>query len=389
MSTNNEHHTPTMPTHPAVVTVSPSAPLELHQVPTIAPVANEVLIHVEWTASTPLDMHQALGGLLVKHPQILGDGFGGTVTARGPAARYAVGDRVFGFTWRSNVEKAHQTYLTAPDFLMGLLPRRVVMKDAVTVPNNFVTAWHTLTRELGFKLPWPKPEGYEPPAEEMGAYILIWGGGSSVGQFLLQILKAYGYRHVITTASKAHHEKLERYGAEKCFDYHDADVVDSIKSYLATTSQCGENGKGELNYLIDSIGHLEGSVTPLSRLAPPGAIVPIMLPITLANCTATTPPNYSMDPASLDLTWAEGTRVSGVRTHFYLENEELKEKLQSEIMPKALEEGWVEPNEVQIVEGKQLLERAEKALALLREGVSGRRLVWRVAEAEDVEGREG
>lgn len=74
----------TQPTHAAVVTKAIQAPLAIHQVPTINPTANEVLVRVEWTASTPLDLHQNDGGLLVKHPQVLGTSFTGKVLEIGP-----------------------------------------------------------------------------------------------------------------------------------------------------------------------------------------------------------------------------------------------------------------------------------------------------------------
>jgi Zn-dependent alcohol dehydrogenase len=84
-----------MSTHNAVVTVATRAPLEIIQVPTIRPVEREVRVRVEWTASTPLDLHQNDGGLLVKHPQILGDGVAGTVVEVGDKVqRLAIGDQV-------------------------------------------------------------------------------------------------------------------------------------------------------------------------------------------------------------------------------------------------------------------------------------------------------
>ena len=107
-------------THPAVVMVAVRAPLEVRQVPTFHPVGDEVLIRVEWTASTPLDLHQADGGLLVKHPQIVGDGTAGTVLEVGPDVKaLKVGDKVFGFQWREAKEKGHQEKLTAPEWLFG------------------------------------------------------------------------------------------------------------------------------------------------------------------------------------------------------------------------------------------------------------------------------
>lgn len=84
-----------MSTHAAVVTASVRGPLEVIQVPTVKPTNDEVLVKVEWTASTPLDLHQNDSGLLVKHPQVLGDGVAGTVVEAGPGVKkLKVGDKV-------------------------------------------------------------------------------------------------------------------------------------------------------------------------------------------------------------------------------------------------------------------------------------------------------
>jgi NADPH:quinone reductase-like Zn-dependent oxidoreductase len=363
-----------MSTHPAVVTVAPGAPLEVHQVPTIRPKDNEVRVRVAWTASTPLDMHQAVGGLLVHHPQRLGDGVAGQVVEVGPEARFQVGDTVFGFTWRNNVEKAHQLYCTVPDNFLGLVPKRFSMQQGVVLGNNFVTAWHTITREFGFELPWPKPEGYVPP--ERDEWILIWGGSSSVGQYAIQILSWYGYKHLLATASAAHHAKLERYGAVKAFDYRSGDVTENITRFADTQSR----GKGKVTYIMDCIGSQSGSVRPIAEIARDGTIAAIMLPVIVVDAAEGVQPVYEMDVTTV-ADWASGAKPSGVRTHYYTDNEFLKRELQSTIMPAALEEGIVEPNEITIVEGKTLLERAEKAMHILKtKGVSGSRLVWRVAE---------
>lgn len=63
------------------------------------------------------------------------------------------------------------------------------------------------------------------------------------------------------------------------------------------------------------------------------------------------------------------------------QNEEFKEKMQSEIVPTLLEQGAVRPNPHRVVEGKDLLERVENGLKLLRnKEVSGEKLVLRVSE---------
>ena len=84
-----------MSTHPAVVTTTIHGPLEILYVPTVAPKEGEVRVRVEWTASTPLDLHQNDSGLLVHHPQVLGDGIAGTVVDAGSDLKnLAVGDKV-------------------------------------------------------------------------------------------------------------------------------------------------------------------------------------------------------------------------------------------------------------------------------------------------------
>ncbi|KIW98618.1 uncharacterized protein Z519_00279 [Cladophialophora bantiana CBS 173.52] len=362
-----------MSTHPAVVTVGPGLPLEVHQIPTPTPTANQIRVRCEWTASTPLDLHQADGGLLVTHPQILGDGIAGTVVEIGPdVSKYKVGDKVFGFTWRGAAEKAHQEYVVAPEFLFGRIPHNVTMQQAVTVPNNFVTAWHTFTKDFAFELPWPKPEGYIP--QERGGWILIWGGSSSVGQYALQILKWYGYTNIIATASKTHHKKLYGYGATKCFDYRDPGVEKEIVAFT--------DSNGGLHFILDCIGSLNGSVVPISRIvkSKSSTKVAILLPIIVKDAAEGVQPIYEMDVEKATQ-WPEGVHVVGVRTHFYLDNKFLAEHLQSEIMPECLAQGIIEPNEQVIVEGKTMLQRAEKALKMLREKkVSGARLVWRISD---------
>ncbi len=90
----------------------------------------------------------------------------------------------------------------------------------VTLLNNFVTVFHVVAVDPNLPVPWPNPL-YPPQADDP---ILIWGGSSSVGQYALQILKYYGHRTLIATASKQHHKFLDSLGAAHVVDYRDPDV---------------------------------------------------------------------------------------------------------------------------------------------------------------------
>jgi NADPH:quinone reductase-like Zn-dependent oxidoreductase len=294
-------------THKAVVTVETRKQLELHDVPTPTPKANEVLVHVEWTASTPLDLHQADGGLLVKHPQILGDSSAGTVAALGSEVKqFAVGDKVFGFTWRSPQEKGHQEFLLTTENLFGKLPDGFRLQDVVTIPSPFVTAYQSSIHDLGLELPWPKPEGWTP--KDADKVILIWGGSASVGSFTIQLLRYFGYKHVIATASKKHHEYLKELGATSVVDYNDVDAVEKVKKIAG----------GKVDLIMDCIGSLDGTLKHIVKIADKGTNVAVMLPVILKDATETAAPEYEMDVSKV-LDWPEGVKAVGVRTHFYLE----------------------------------------------------------------------
>lgn len=366
--------------HPAVVVIAPRNPLQIHSVDTVPPSEGEILVRVQWFASTPLNLHNADGGLLVQPPHIMSGCFAGTVAQLGdlsspslsPASRaLRVGDEVFGFAFSAQQQRPMQEYITIPVYLCGKVPAGVPLQAAATVPSNFATAVHTASKDLGLALPWPVPEGWTPEAAQRDAPILIWGAASSVGQYALQVLTFWGYRNLLAVASARHHDALRGLGACACFDYSEGDVVEKILSRGPV-----------IPYIIDCIGSVEGTLTPLAKIAREGASVAIMLPVIITHASAARAPEYEMDASrALAGQWADGVELRGVRTHFYTQDELFKYHLQPDMMPELLARGVIQPNKQRVVEGKTLLERAERALALLRDReVSGEKLVWRVAE---------
>jgi hypothetical protein len=187
------------------------------------------------------------------------------------------------------------------------LPKGFTFAQAVTLPNNFVTVFHTLTTDLGIETPWPKPENYVP--KDADKTILIWGGSSSVGQFAIQILRYYGYKHILATASRKHHDKLRNLGAKQVFDYNDTEIVSALLE---------EGGRDGIPLIFDCIGSKIGSITPISKIAKSGAKVAILLPVIVRDSTETEDPEYEMD-VGVAAEWQPGVDARGVRTHFYLD----------------------------------------------------------------------
>jgi NADPH:quinone reductase-like Zn-dependent oxidoreductase len=184
------------------------------------------------------------------------------------------------------------------------------MEQVATVPENFITVFNTMSADLELPTPWPKPADYVPPRAEEP--ILIWGAASSVGQFALQILKYYGYNHLIGTASPVHHEYLYQLGATELFDYRDQHVTQALLDAGARI-QGGKNPAFPM--IIDCIGSLAGSLEPISKVAQSGATVAVMLPVILKHATEEQVPEFSAD-ASTAIQWGEGVNARGVRTFF-------------------------------------------------------------------------
>jgi NADPH:quinone reductase-like Zn-dependent oxidoreductase len=180
-------------------------------------------------------------------------------------------------------------------------------RAAVTVPNNLVTVFHTLTHDLGFPLPWPKPANYVP--ENASSPILIWGGSGSVGQYAIQVLNYWGYTSIIATSSPKHHSFLQSLGATKTVDYRSPSYQTEI------LEAAGAEG---VKFVVDCIGSLEGSVKPISQVVKHGAVVAIMLPVVVKDTGVEGGPVYEMD-VTKGVEWKEGVVAKGVRTHFYME----------------------------------------------------------------------
>ncbi|KAL6920003.1 hypothetical protein ACHAPO_001126 [Fusarium lateritium] len=369
-------------TQQAIVLPAKRKPFTSQTVPVHLPSPGEVLVRVAWTSSTPLDLHRADGGLLIpEYPSQMGSGgAAGKVVAVGDGGDLkglSIGDRVVAFAFHGGKEANHQEYITIPAYLASKIPDNISYQDAVTVSVNLVTVFHTLTADLELELPCPVPENYTP--EQADSPILIWGASSSVGMYALQVLKHWGFKNLLAVASQKQHDYLRGIGATRTFAYRRDDVVDQILKSV-------ENKPGpKLPYIIDCIGSLEGTLRPLTRIAQPGSIVAVMLPVILKDATVDEEPEYEMDVGKVLIgEWADGVEVRGVRTHFYLSNEYFKQNLQPEIVPKLLKDGVITPNRYRVVEGSSAVERAQKAVDILRNReVSGERLIWRITE-EDV-----
>lgn len=179
------------------------------------------------------------------------------------------------------------------------------------MPNNFCTAFFTLSEKLGIELPWPRLESFVPRTQNTP--ILIWGAATSVGQYAVQILKYWGYNNIIATASSHHHDKLRGYGAKHVFDYRESTVVDSIRKLLDASDYPDVR-------VFDCVNSKLGSLLPISEIEPqPGSVVAALLPVVVSSPSRDTPEatlELGID-ASKHAAWSSDVKVYSVATYAY------------------------------------------------------------------------
>jgi NADPH:quinone reductase-like Zn-dependent oxidoreductase len=210
-----------------------------------APQPGEVLVENRAIALNPVDwklVRSKTNGWQPGH--IPGVDAAGIVIACGEHTNFPTGTRVaFHHDLTKDGTFATHTVVAAKALLK--IPDTVSFATAATVPCPGLTAWQAIS-----KIP-VIPE----------RDILIIGGASATGTWLVQLAVQRGYR-VWTTASRRHHGTLLELGAEGVFDYHDPNWNDALLQALegrrlyAAIDNIGSQHARTLAPLIGYNGHL-------------------------------------------------------------------------------------------------------------------------------------
>jgi putative PIG3 family NAD(P)H quinone oxidoreductase len=178
----------------AAIITRPGGPevLEVRDVPTPEPGAEQLLVRVRASALNRADLLQRRGGYPAP-PGVPGDvpglEYAGEVAALGPGAReWRVGDRVFGLVGGGG----HAEYVVVHERTAARVPDALTWADAAAVPEAFITAHDALVSQADAR---------------PGETALVHAAGSGVGLAAVQLARALGLR-VLGTARTA--EKLER-----------------------------------------------------------------------------------------------------------------------------------------------------------------------------------
>jgi len=202
----------------------------IDEAPYPSPGPTELVVKTKAVAINPADWGiQKFGVLLTKFPAILGCDAAGIVEEVGSdlTSTFKPGDRVVGAASPLEDYKyaAFQDYVVLRMPLLAKIPDDVKFSDAAVLPLGVNTAASCLFQPdmLGLELP-PGNAGH-------GKTLLVWGASSSVGACGVQLAVAAGYE-VFAIASGHNHDFLRSIGAGQCFDYNDANIVEAVVKAL-------------------------------------------------------------------------------------------------------------------------------------------------------------
>lgn len=212
-----------------------------------------------------------------------------------------------------------------------------------------------------------------PPAAATGKTVLIWGGSTSVGSCAIQLAVAAGYE-VVTTASPRNFDYVRQLGASEVFDYRDAAVVDTLVRCLA--------GRDVVGALAIASGSGAPCIDVIGRCRGRRVVAMASAPVTLDDAPLagqfgwklTRLPRLLLGVAGLALR----ARLKGVATRSIwgtaLAQGTLGPAIFRDFLGPALSSGRIVPAPPPRVAGHGL-EALPEAMALLRRGVSARKVV--------------
>ena len=220
----------------------------------------------------------------------------------------------------------------------------------------------------------------ERPAVDLSAPALVYGAGSSSGQFFVQALRIAGFTNIFAVASSHHHEFLRSLGATQLFDYRSPDVVTQIRAAVDGTKQ------GRFAVALDPIA-ARPSLTLLSEIlasssiatGAPATRLAILAPFKDGDTVTNAPDSvmhFNFPPWLEALFVGKDIELIPVYTFQLHDDTFSRENIMPVILPRLLERDEIRANPVRLLKDGSVLERVNAGLELLRKNkVSGEKVV--------------
>ena len=188
---------------------------------------NDVLVQVYAAAVNPLDSKIRSGEfkliLPYRLPLILGNDVAGVVVQAGRhVRRFKVGDQVYARPPEDRIGSFAELIALNED-AVALMPKKLTMEEAASIPLAALTAWQALIEKAGLK---------------KGHKVLIHAGSGGVGTIAIQLARHLGAT-VATTTSTANLDLVRSLGADIAIDYKTTDFSKVLSDYDVVLNSLG------------------------------------------------------------------------------------------------------------------------------------------------------
>lgn len=198
-------------------------------------------------------------------------------------------------------------YFTSDDYI-SQIPDSLSLEEAATIPDNFVTTFYALFLRLGLPVPSKFPDTGPPLSKTP---ILIYGAGTTAGQYAVKHLHLAGYKNIITTASQKHHDFLRSLGATHVFDYHSSTLANDIAQVVG--------GNGKVTLALDCIAAIS-TLEILSKIMSQPSKLAILLPVKEGSkITGSVEEALYLEVPKDQVAFPEDVEIVRIQAHLYLQ----------------------------------------------------------------------
>lgn len=205
--------------------------------------SDELLIQINSASLNPVDLilyNTASFIFFKRNEKGIGRDFSGTVYAIGSEVKdYLKGDKVSGIykpIYGDQGSLGEYLKFKLSDVSMGKIPKNLTLSESASFPIVFGTAVSILRT---FHVPGPESR------------VLILGGATSVGHYVIQLLKTYHEAKSIVSVNSGNSEQLvKQLGADVVIDYTKEDIAKSVLKLIE------KNYNGEkFDLIVDCVGN--------------------------------------------------------------------------------------------------------------------------------------
>ncbi len=205
--------------------------------------SDEIIVKISNAALNPVDLllyHTSRYIFFKRGVKGVGRDFSGTVYATGSnKSEYKEGDLVSGLYMPVYGEQgtiAQYLKLKPKETPMGKIPSTLSLQEASAFPLVFATAVSILRK---FHVP------------DENSRVLVIGGATSVGQYVLQLLKNHHHaKSIISVNSESSASLTKSFGADTVIDYNKQDVAQTALSLVQN-----DFGGEKFDLIIDCVGN--------------------------------------------------------------------------------------------------------------------------------------